>query len=339
MKKLIFLLSILLIFSVTASAATRTNFRNTAGDQSWFTDGNWDSGSPEGIYQSDYCKAFILTSGTDKLVLNSGEVASTQLLKFVGGELVANSAQINILDKIILGNNGSVDTFTLNDSYINYTGTSWFTIGNGGTGGGGTVTFNGTSSIDMSKRTTVADEDAGNLILNDSSVYNTGGTILVGNKNSGYLEVNNDAEINMSGALPLQLGDLGNGGSGDLLMTGGQITTAALAIEDGHSQIDGGVILARDLTMTSSGTLDVTDGYVHLRYTEQYDDTGALVETWGEFKDRIQSTYYGQISQNNQSELATFIVDDTNETLIVAPEPATVAILGMGLVFFRRKRK
>ncbi len=339
MKKLIFLLSILLIFSVTASAATRTNFRNTAGDNSWFTDGNWDSGSPEGIYQSDFCKAFILSSGTDQVILNSGEVANTHLLRFVGGEMTANSAQINILDQIVLGNNGSTDVLTLNDTYVNYTGTSWMKIGTGGTGGSGTVTMNGTSSIIMSKRSDIGADDAAYFYMNDSAYWETGGTVILGNASaaSGYLELNSSAHLNMTGGLYLEIGGP-NGGSGQVQLNGGQINTPGIAVNNGHMQVDGGVAYGRDLTMTGSGTLDVTDGYVHLRYTEQYDDTGALVETWAEFKDRIQSTYFGQISQNNGTELATFFVDDTTETLVIAPEPATVAILGMGLVFFRRRK-
>jgi hypothetical protein len=127
-----------------------------------------------------------------------------------------------------------------------------------------------------------------------------------GSSGEGLVTINNGT-VNISWMLAIAGGYNGT--------TGGGV---------GHIQIDGGSINATGgggLVMSDNGSMDITEG--------------ALVLA-GEITD---ITSYGDVTAYDGAGSFEYDYDGSNTTITAIPEPATVALIGLGSLFFIRKKK
>ena len=164
-------------------------------------------------------------------------------------------------------------------------------------------------------------------------------------QNSCVIGAEGSATFNMSGGTLTAMEDIwlavGATSSGNLNMTGGVINVAdtihidyqganltfSPAAAPGAIQLDGGVINASDLVINSLGSMDLTEGRMIL----DGDDTEVV---WG-YVDAGLITGYG-VANN-----VLVGYDSRNDkTIVVAiPEPATIALLGLGSLALLKRRR
>ncbi len=305
MKKLLCLLTILLLFTASASAI-RSNFKNLNGTNDWFDGANWNKGVPTAAD-----KGFIQTNGADRAIIGANGEAVVGIFKLIAGELQMDAgSKLTVHDSATFGDNGTGNVVTMNSATIDIIGEAFTGFANDATQTT-LFTMNGSSVLNTPRRSNLGHGGIADLIMNDTSVWNTMGTIFVGNLAGaeGYLELNDSAQIVMDTGLPLNVG----------------IDTT------GDVQINGGSIIARDLILGSNGSIDIVSGYIEL----DYDDNPENTESWEAYKSRI--TAYGVTTGNGAGD-AFFDIDDTNTVITIVPEPATFALIGAGLAFLRRKK-
>lgn len=114
MKKLLCLLTILLLFTASATAAIRSNFKNLNGTNDWFDGANWDKGVP-----TDGDKGFILTNGADRAIIGAGQSADVGIFKLIAGELQMDAGStLTIHGGATFGDNGTGNVCTMNSATI-----------------------------------------------------------------------------------------------------------------------------------------------------------------------------------------------------------------------------
>ncbi len=153
----------------------------------------------------------------------------------------------------------------------------------------------------------------GSLYVNGESFLGHGGTGIL--NIAGVFSVTNSLR-------------LGRYGSATATITGGQTYCGALFVATegsgtAHLQVDGGTFtIGGGLLMGANGSVDITGGRFIL--------TGNVTDV----------TSYGNVTAYDG--LGTFVYDydsDAGVTVVTAaiPEPATLLVLGMGLLFARKK--
>ncbi len=305
MKKLIILLSILILCS-PSFAAIQTSFVGPGTD--WMDPANWDNGIP------DIGDNILMKADSE---VSYGDAAIRFMKMNTNGADVLISGGTMTADNFISVGFDATNTFAMTGGTLYFDSDAGFKIGDKTTAGNGTVDLSGTARVDSEYITKLGWDGIGSVYMADDALWTNAGSFRIGNNlgSDGYLEMN-------GGELRLE----GEGGSDDTL--DGSLFVGMASY--GDVKVNDGVIFAPDLYVGAYGSIDITGGYISVNYD------GASGETWEDFKSRIMG--YG-ITQNDGDEAATYFVDDANTKMVIAPEPATVALFGMGLVFFRRKRK
>ncbi len=170
----------------------------------------------------------------------------------------------------------------------------------------------------------------------ESGMLTVGNGLRVGgsssSKRSGELYVNGGT-INAPAYLAVGYGPTGGGNSGWMYMTDGTINAGVFDIgrvagTNGYADISGGTIYATDFRMKPAGGA----GIVSLSLS----GTGKIIVT-GDKTTTIQGYIdNGWINDNVQMSLT---MNPGSTTLYVIPEPATICLLGLGMLSLIRRRK
>lgn len=135
----------------------------------------------------------------------------------------------------------------------------------------------------------------------------TGGVINSGPFDIGFKDSSNVIDFGGTAVANLTWLKMDGSGTNDFNMTGGTI--------NGYD-----ILLA-----TATNSINLTGGEINLTYDAfQIKDTA---ETWADYKARIVGYNIG-----------TYTVDDIEQTITIVPEPATLALLGIGGVLLRKRK-
>ncbi|GEM_PF-4225168 len=315
--KIVAMLAAIVLVCFAATTVQATNWTNEGEDNLWQNPANWDDGVPTGqntwvdLDGDDYA---LIGSGVDASVNNirmgDGSGKSGHLV-VDGGSIAGTGGDGTQARVFILGRNGGAGRMDVTNGTID----QWHNIFIGHSGGGtGEINIDGSDTDWEYQRLVIGDEagTTGVLNMSDGLFRSTGSAANV----------------------------VGGGGNATLNMSGGtidfnQILRIGIGGDDGNVNLDGGLIIGRGeegtedaIDMGDNAIVNITDGELRLAGDWQ-DDVGDWVSA-------EKMSGFGVFSMDN------IIVDyDGDFTSITAiPEPATIALLGLGssLVMLKRRR-
>jgi len=235
--------------------------------------------------------------------------------------------------RVIVGQNNGPCTLTVTGGSITSSG-HVFTVGRS-PGGEGILNLSG-GDVLAAEGFIIAN------YLDTGTVNMSGGTLTVQTADASkwfhhfIVGDNGTGTLNMSGGVITAKNNMyisyNNMGTGIVNMTGGEINVTDTIIivrsSTGEFHLDGGLVTAADLSMTANGSLDLTNGVMIL----DDDDTSAVQE----YIDSGWITGYGGAGDV----LLDYDVTNPGKTTLSAiPEPATLALLGLGgLLSLLRRR-
>lgn len=366
MKNLALLLMMVAVLLGTAEQTTAANiFFNRDGDDLWSVANNWsDHAVPttenafvgcKAAYSSDTClinSGYAATSGivyqghsysdTGTSYFNiQGSLSATSLYTGRSADrptvtTVSGGGTVTLTDKIEHSNDSSSPAML----HVTGAGSSVHTLhfygGYGASTTGDVLLENGgTLLVDGHTYIGSGDSAAGSVTIN-------GGTLLADPDGTGKLCLAHATGSTASLTMSAGLVDVGTGiievgeiGTGTMLLTGGQLTSSAAGIYlggfsgagTGRVDLDGGEILVTSLTINATSLFDVS---------------GGLLKTYGD--DRIAMNNLiaaNKLIAYNGAGTVDVQFDGTYTYVTGIPEPATMCLLGLGaltLIMVRRKR-
>jgi hypothetical protein len=216
-------------------------------------------------------------------------------------------------------------------------------IGNSAAQSGTSVTIKSGAELNGSLR--IGAFDGTGVCTIEGGTVNS--TIILGYRNNAKGTLFMDGGTVTGGNMKLCRSDAGDDGTWSYVdMDGGYMKLSNLDIgEDANSwalfNLDGGLVDTNDLWLNESGaaqyaTLNITGGTMVIDFTETEEG-----ETWAEFKTRVGGSGY-DITGYGYHANAVYTWDDRNTKLTLTatvPEPATIALLGLGGLFLFRRKK
>ncbi len=289
--------------SVQAGTVT---WKETVASGTWHTAANWDTG--------------VQPAESDDVIINSG------IIQFWGPQ-TNNGASLTIR------NGGSV---TMNGGSVSFGGNYGVNIGTGGTGAGSVMTIHG-GSFGMGGNLSVGSDaggEAGTLTIGPEGTFNAGGA-----SRDVYLRptgiINSAGTVGAVGVV-VPLGGVIN-------ITGGTFDVTRINFGDNTAMgswlnVAGGTLTANN----SVGTLDEPFGWGGRYFNFLENSTGLLVLPNVPTDKLEQYVTNGYIRLDGVASPESFVVTSFGENgspVSVVTEPASAALLGLGLAVLGRRRR